>query len=466
METVDFLIVGAGVCGLGAGIRAHTSEKTWLMVEKESGPGGLSRTLEEDGFKIDFGGHVGANHAKFVDDVMQAAVGAYDGENWLNHKRISHVIMEDEKQIRKVPYPFQKNLKFLSEESMKDCIEGLLNRDQRVTPENFKEWILYNFGKGISELFMNKYNFKVWAHPLEMMSHDWVSDRVAKIDAYEAVKNVLEDQENSQWGPNNMFNYPLKGTGEIYNKIAEILPSKNQLYNTSVDTIDKDRKTATLSDGTLVKYKYMVSTMPLDILMKKVDMEPDTTKLRHSSTNVILFGFEGKSPNGDSCWMYFPDDGVPFYRSTVFSNYSPENTPDPTRYYSLMLEVSESHYKPVDQDSLVDQCLQACKKMGLVSDGSILIKTIKERVEYGYPIPALNTRRYVRETRKELKKSGIYSSGRFGAYMYSISNMDGALMQGVQSVDNALYGATESWIETPEFETGRYSTDMAFVKRK
>lgn len=464
MESVDFLIVGAGVCGLGSATRVNQiSNKTWLMVEKESGPGGLSRTLESDGFKTDIGGHVGFGHIKYFDDLLQASVGLYDGENWLNHKRISHVIMEDDSKVRKVPYPFQKNLKYLSDRSMKECLQGLIHRDQRVPPCNFKEWIINNFGKGISEKFMMRYNFKVWAHPLEMMSHDWVSDRVAEIDAYEAVSNVLEDQEKSQWGPINVFNYPLKGTGEIYKKIAGILPSENQLYNTTVDLIDKENRVVTLSNGVVVKYKFLISTIPLDTLMKKVNMQPDMNKLRHSSTNVILFGFEGKSPNGDSCWMYFPDNDVPFYRSTVFSNYSPENTPDPDKYYSLMLEVSESEFKPVDQETLVEQCLEACKKMGMVSEGSKLVKTIKERLEYGYPTPVLGTRKYVRETRKELKKYGIYSSGRFGAYMYSISNMDGALTQGVQSIDNALYGATESWIETPEFETSRFNTDMTFT---
>ena len=463
MESVDFLIIGGGVTGLGAATRINqVSDKTWIMVEKESGPGGLSRTLEEDGFKIDFGGHVGFSHIQFFDDLVQSAVGLYGGDNWTSLKRVSHVIMEDGSKIRKVPYPFQKNLKFLSDESMKECLQGLINRDQRVEPENFKAWILSNFGQGIADKFMLKYNFKVWAHPLEMMAHDWVSDRVAKIDAYEAVKNVLENEENSRWGPNRMFNYPLKGTGEIYQQIADLLPDKNQVYNTSVDTVDKGNKVATLSNGTQVNYKFLVSTIPMDILMKKVDMEPDMTKLRHSSTNVILFGFEGKSPNGDSCWIYFPDEDVPFYRSTIFSNYSPENTPDPEKYYSLMLEVSESEYKPVDQETLVVECLEACMKMGMVSDGSKLVKTIRERAEYGYPTPGIGTRKYVRETRKELKKSGIYSSGRFGAYMYSISNMDGSLMQGVQSVDNALYGATESWIETPEFETSRYNTDMTY----
>jgi len=463
METVDFLIIGAGVCGLGAATRINQiSDKTWLMVEKENGAGGLSRTLEEEGFRADVGGHVSGSRCKYFHDLVQAAVGPYEGENWFNLKRISHVIMEDASEIRKVPYPFQKNLKFLSEESMKECLEGLINRDQRVPPKHFKEWIMYNFGKGIADKFMLNYNFKVWAHPLEMMAHDWVSDRVAKIDAYEAVKNVLDDEENSCWGPNNMFNYPLEGTGDIYNKIAGMLPSENQLYNTTVDQIDKENKIATLSNGVQVKYSFLISTMPLEILMKKIDMEPDMTKLRHSSTNVILFGFEGKSPNGNSSWMYFPDDDVPFYRSTVFSNYSPKNTPDPDKYYSLMLEVSESEFKPVNQETVVEESLDACKKMGLVSEGSKLVKTMKFRAEHGYPTPSLGTRKYVRETRKELKKLGIYSSGRFGAYMYSISNMDGSLMQGLQSVDNALYGATESWIETPEFEVSRHNTDMTF----
>lgn len=463
MQTVDFLIIGAGVTGLGSAIRINQiSDKTWFMVERDSGPGGLSRTIEEDGFKMDEGGHVAFSHTKMFDDILQTAVGSYDGCNWLKHKRVSHIIMEDGEEIRKVPYPFQKNLKFLSNESMKECLEGLINRDQKVPPLNFKEWILSNFGKGISDKFMMKYNFKVWAHPLEMMSHDWVSDRVAKIDAYEAVKNVLENQENSQWGPNNTFYYPLKGTGEIYNKIAGILPEKNQLYNTSVDNIDKENRIATFSNGNQVKYNFLISTMPLDILMRKLNMVPDMTKLRHSSTNVILFGFEGKCPNGDSCWMYFPSEDVPFYRATVFSNYSPENTPDPDRYYSLMLEVSESEFKLVDHNTLVEKCLESCHNMGMVSDGSKLVKTMRDRSQYGYPTPSLGMRQYVRERRKELKKDGIYSSGRFGAYMYSISNQDGAMMQGIQSVDNALYGTTESWIEVPEFETSRYDVDMSY----
>jgi hypothetical protein len=57
----------------------------------------------------------------------------------------------------------------------------------------------------------------------------------------------------------------------------------------------------------------------------------------------------------EKCWMYFPEDNCPFYRVTVFSNYSPRNVPDPSRQWSLMAEVSESPGKPVDRDGLLNE---------------------------------------------------------------------------------------------------------------
>jgi hypothetical protein len=80
------------------------------------------------------------------------------------------------------------------------------------------------------------------------------------------------------------------------------------------------------------------------------------------------------SPHGSKCWLYFPEDDCPFYRTTVFSNYAQSNCPaaaaalptlckgdgsaadsaepQPGPYWSLMFEISESQYKPVDQQSV------------------------------------------------------------------------------------------------------------------
>lgn len=77
--------------------------------------------------------------------------------------------------------------------------------------------------------------------------------------------------------------------------------------------------------------------------------------------------------------LYFPEDNCPFYRATIFSNYSPHNQPAdnvelPTMqlangqkpgggakagpYWSIMLEISESSMKPVDQKSILEDSIK------------------------------------------------------------------------------------------------------------
>lgn len=85
----------------------------------------------------------------------------------------------------------------------------------------------------------------------------------------------------------------------------------------------------------------------------------------------LFAGIRGVNPHDKKCWLYYPEDDCPFYRTTIFSHYADKNTPGagvalPTLvlaggsapadgeahegpYWSLMFEVSESIYKPVEQ---------------------------------------------------------------------------------------------------------------------
>ena len=73
--------------------------------------------------------------------------------------------------------------------------------------------------------------------------------------------------------------------------------------------------------------------------------------LKYSTVHVVGVGLRGSAPPAlaTKCWIYFPEDTSPFYRLTVFSNYSPDNVPDPDRHWSVMAEVSESPWKAVDR---------------------------------------------------------------------------------------------------------------------
>lgn len=48
-----------------------------------------------------------------------------------------------------------------------------------------------------------------------------------------------------------------------------------------------------------------------------------------SSSHIVGIGLRGQCPHGLKCWLYFPEDNCPFYRTTVFSHYAPKNCPAP-----------------------------------------------------------------------------------------------------------------------------------------
>ncbi len=94
---------------------------------------------------------------------------------------------------------------------MLECLIGLvesqtIDKDRAFT--NFEEWVLAKFGAGVAKHFMNPYNFKVWATPLEKMGFYWIAERVAVVDWRKAIETTLFPPEVTDWGPNAKFGYP------------------------------------------------------------------------------------------------------------------------------------------------------------------------------------------------------------------------------------------------------------------
>jgi hypothetical protein len=159
--------------------------------------------------------------------------------------------------------------------------------------------------------------------------------------------------------------------------------------------------------------------------------------------------------------MYFPEADCPFYRVTVFSNYSPNNVPDISRQWSLMAEVSESHHKPVDVPRIVEDTIDGLYATKLINRSHDVLSTWSYRAHYGYPTPALGRDQALNEIHPELEKHGIYSRGRFGGWKYEVSNQDHSLMQGVELVDNLINGTPEVTYWFPNT-----ANNMSYAKRK
>ncbi|KAJ1338168.1 hypothetical protein MN608_01026 [Microdochium nivale] len=487
---VDVLIIGAGPTGLGAAKRLNQiNGPSWLILDSSDKAGGLASTdVTPEGFLYDVGGHVIFSHYKYFDDCIEEALPK--PEDWYDHQRISYVRYKG----LWVPYPFQNNISMLPKEDQVKCIDGLIDaaleaRVANTKPNNFDEWIMRMTGEGIANIFMRPYNFKVWAVPTTKMQAAWLGERVAAPDVKANVRNVILNKVAGNWGPNNTFRFPARdGTGGIWIAVANTLPEENKRFGKqgTVDKIDGVKKIATLVDGTTVKYENLVSTMPVDKLSATLgndELVQLSKGLFYSSTHVIGVGIRGERPEriGDKCWLYFPEDNCPFYRATIFSNYSPHNQPeanvklatlqladgskpsssDPKEgpYWSIMLEVSQSTMKPVDEKNLLRDCIQGLINTEMIKPEDEIVSTYNRKFDQGYPTPSLEREGVLTQLLPKLLDMGIYSRGRFGSWRYEVGNQDHSFMLGVEAADSIVNGAVELTLNYPDFVNGRKNTE-------
>ncbi|BCR86172.1 protoporphyrinogen/coproporphyrinogen oxidase [Aspergillus chevalieri] len=488
---VDVLVIGAGPTGLGAAKRLQQlNSASWLIIDSNEKPGGLASTdVTPEGFLFDVGGHVIFSHYKYFDDCLEEALPR--DEDWYEHQRVSYVRY----QGRWVPYPFQNNISVLDKEdqvkSISSLIDAALDARARVVtdkPANFDEWNRRNVGEHLNEIFMRPYNFKVWAVPPSKMNATWVGERVAAPNLKTLTNNVILNKVAGNWGPNATFKFPARdGTGGIWTAVANTIAKDKTRFGDhgKVINVDADAKNVYLADGTVVHYGSLISTMAVDYLAEALgdtQLQQLCKPLFYSSTNVIGIGVRGTRPEriGDKCWLYFPEDNAPFYRATIFSNYSPYNQPDesvklPTLqlangekpastdesgpYWSIMLEVSESSYKPVNQDTLLADSIQGLVNTELLRPEDEIVSTYVRRFDHGYPTPSLERNGALTEILPYLQSKNILSRGRFGSWKYEVGNQDHSFMLGVEAVDHVVSGAVELTLNYPDFVNTRRNTE-------
>ncbi|GLA10047.1 hypothetical protein AnigIFM60653_001432 [Aspergillus niger] len=427
---VDVLVIGAGPTGLGAAKRLQQlNSATWMIIDANETPGGLASTdITPEGFLFDVGGHVIFSHYKYFDDCLHEALPKT--EDWYEHQRVSYVHY----QGRWVPYPFQNNISVLPKEEQVQCIESLIDaaleartRPASDKPQNFDIWNTRNVG-------------------------GW------------------------QLGPNATFKFPANGgTGGIWIAVANTIAEEKTRFGEhgTVVKVDAEAKKVYLKDGTIFHYGSLISTMAVDYLaeaMADTALQQHCEPLFYSSTNVIGVGIRGTRPEriGDKCWLYFPEDNCPFYRATIFSNYSPNNQPQqkvklPTKqlangqkpassdaqegpYWSIMLEVSESQYKPANHDILLGDCVQGLINTTLLQPEDEIVSTYVRRFDHGYPTPSLERNGALNEILPYLQQKDILTRGRF--------------------VDHIVSGAVELTLAYPDFVHGRANTERRLSSMK
>ena len=433
------VILGAGPTGLGAAFRLQEQGYvSWEIYERNASVGGLAASIKDDkGFTWDIGGHVLFSHYDYVDGLIDKLL----GDEYLLHQRDAWIWLLN----RWVPYPFQNNIRYLPKDEVLECLLGLIRvQGNKDTSKNFQEWILTTFGEGIARYFMSPYNRKIWAHPLESMDKNWIAERVSMTGIDRVLRNIIYEQDDREWGPNSQFKFPLYGgTGGLFSRFIPYIKDHLTLSEEMVE-VDVDRKAVKFSSGRETGYDILINATPLDQFLLKMTPREDllvaaAQLLKHNGVFSVGIGIKKSCPS-KKCWIYFPEDNCCFYRVTYFSNYSPDNVPDPRRYYSLICETSYSESKPEDKDNIIEKTIDGLINAKLITeaDKNLIETTYVIQADYAYPIPTLERDKALSTIQPCLEEKGVFSRGRFGAWKYELGNMDHSIMQGVEVINRIL----------------------------
>jgi protoporphyrinogen oxidase len=450
-STPRIVVVGAGPTGIGAAHRLRElGYDDFVVLEASERVGGLARSeVDGAGFTHDIGGHVLFSHYDYYDRVVDEAL----GDAYTEIDREASVWTEG----HFVGYPFQNHVHELASDTQLECVLGLVDaRARTATPRNFAEWMEHAFGAGITNHFMRPYNFKVWATPAEQMSFEWIAERVAVVEVEDVLRAVICGDRPAPWGPNDRFRYPRHGgTGALFEAIAAPLRDRI-VFDAPVVAVDPDQRVVTTADGRAWAFDHLLSTMPLDRLVRTTEHVPDAVRaaagaLVSSGGHIVGVGLD--RPAGTTRnWVYFPEPDVPFYRVTYLSNYSPFVCPEPDQTL-LLAETSWSASKPSDPETIGDEVVDGLVRAGLMADTDRgLVRTRwRSSPAQTYPVPTLGRNGALGVIQPWLRGQRIWSRGRFGAWLYEIGNMDHSFMQGVEWVDHVLTDEPErTWIPRGE----------------
>jgi protoporphyrinogen oxidase len=417
MPKTETIILGAGMTGLSAGL---VSGKP--VFEAETVPGGIcsSYYLEpksstpqfnepEDGEVYRFeigGGHwiFGGDPAvlKFIKTLTPVK----------SYKRKSSVFFSKEKLY--VPYPIQNHLSYLGKNFAITSINEIVNSPDGI-PKTMEDWLVQSFGKTLMKKFFapfhELYTAGLWTKIAPQDAYKSpVNLKLALQGAYEKIPPAV--------GYNVTYLYPKKGL----NFLSQLMASRcNVDYGMRVSRIDSKKKEVSFSDGTVIDYKKIISTLPLNIMLELCGMEIDEENDLYTSVLVLNIGAVKGRKCPDDHWLYIPDSDSGFHRVGFYSNVDPSFLPTSSRKAQNRVSIYvEKAFKPGSKPSKKEinsyskKVVKELQSLKFIQESETVHPTWIE-VAYTWSKPGSNWKQIAI---KELEKKSIYQIGRYGRWVF------------------------------------------------
>ncbi len=444
----EILIIGAGPAGLTAAWEAEKHGIKTLILEGDKEIGGISRTVERNGWRFDIGGH---RFFTKVDEVYQIWDEILDKEDFLLRPRMSRIYYKN----KFYDYPLKASNALLNL-GIFEAVRCVLSYFYvRVFPpknqDNFEDWVAARFGWRLYNIFFKTYTEKVWGVDARTIGSDWASQRIKNLSLMKAILNAFQINKSGEIITTliDKFKYPKYGPGMMWETAYKKLEEKNHkiLLSSRVVEISKDvdKYKIKIDSGEEFEAKNILSSMPLAHLPKTIKPVPEN-KVLESRQNLKFRDFlsvalviDEKDAFPDN-WIYIHDPGVKVGRVQNYGSWSPYLVKEGKTCLGLeyFVNIGDELWS-MEDEKLIDLAIKELEQLSLIKANSTLEGYVV-RMPKAYPVYDLDYSNNINEIEKWLSSEhkNIYPIGRNGMHRYN--NQDHSMMTAVLSVRNIILG--------------------------
>ena len=342
--------------------------------------------------------------------------------------------------------------------------------------ETLEQFLINRFGRELYATFFKSYTEKVWGVPCSRISAEWGAQRIKGLSVLSTLTHALRKllpgrraglaQKNTQTSLIERFLYPKFGPGQVWDEAASrIRAGGGEIHcGQHVDRILTDGwrvlAVETLDPATGRRQTfhgdYFFSTAPIQELMRAFDVPPPPNVLEVSEGLVyrdfITVGLLVRSlrihdhtPQGRKLisdnWIYIQEPDVQLGRLQVFNNWSPYLVADPSTVW-LGLEYFCNQTDDIWKLSDADMTALAVRELSQIGiiDAAEVLDSTVQRMEKTYPAYFGAYHRFAEIRAHVDRYENLFLVGRNGMHRYN--NQDHSMLTAMVAVDHILAGDT------------------------
>lgn len=495
------IIIGAGPAGLTAAYELldKSTEYEVIVLEESNTFGGISRTVNHNGNRMDMGGHRFFSKVPEVnewwekmlptqgklskDDILlhregTVVKGGPDPEQndrvMLRRNRLSRIFFNN----KFFDYPVSLKWETLKNMGLGTTIvvgfsylRSILFKRKEHSLEDF---YINRFGKKLYSMFFENYTENLWGRHPSSISPEWGAQRVKGLSIVAILKDMfvkLFHGKNRKVETSLIeeFAYPKLGPGQLWEITADEVQKKGGaiLKNAKVVKIlknNQNRLTGVVyeQDGNqiMVQGDYVISSMPVKDLVESMN---DVPKLYadiasglpyrdYMTVGILIPKLNLKNETKIKTlgnivpddWVYVHDRNVKMGRFQVYNNWSPYLVKDVEHTVWMGLEYfcneGDAMWNMKDEE-FAKMGMREMVTMGLIDSVDQVMDFHVERVKKAYPA-YFDTYAQMDELRGYLNTiPNLFCVGRNGQHRYN--NLDHSMCTSFEAVKNILTGTTD-----------------------